>query len=69
MLPEEAYVPNTSANIVHIIALTTRSACDLNPMLLLGGAILGGFAAALALLGWLYLRRKRISGSSKSIRE
>lgn len=60
-------MPKTDGNFAHITLLAARSACDLNPTLLLGGAILGGLAATVVLLGWTYLHKKRLAGSSKSI--
>lgn len=62
-------MPDISGNTAHMFALGSRSACDVNPMLLLGGAILGGLAAALALLVWIYLRKKHAAVSPKSLRQ
>ena len=61
-------MPNTSAEFAYLPVFNLTSVCDLNLPLLLDVIVLGGSVATLALVGWLY-RRRRKAASAKSTRQ
>lgn len=61
-------MPDASAKLAYLPTLNIKSVCDLNLSLLFSVIVLGGYAATLARVGWLYLRRKA-AAYSKSIHQ